>query len=58
LAGIIVALCARGYVNFNAAAIGVYIHGLAANKAILNISKSGLIASDIINSLKQIRLLD
>jgi NAD(P)H-hydrate epimerase len=58
LAGIIAALCARGYANFNAAVIGVYIHGLAGDLAILNISKSGLIASDIINSLKQIRILD
>jgi NAD(P)H-hydrate epimerase len=58
LAGIIVALCARGYTNFNAAAIGVYIHGLAGDIAILNISKSGLIASDIINILSKIRLLD
>jgi NAD(P)H-hydrate epimerase len=58
LAGIIVALCARGYANFNAAAIGVYIHGLAGDSAILNISKSGLIASDIIHNLKQIRILD
>ena len=58
LAGIIVALCARGYAKFNAAAIGVYVHGLAGDLAIRKISKSGLVASDIINSLKQISILD
>jgi NAD(P)H-hydrate epimerase len=58
LSGIIVALCARGYAEFNAAAIGVYLHGLAGDTAILNLSKSGLTASDIINSLRKIRLLD
>ena len=58
LAGIIVALCARGYSVFIAACIGVYIHGLAGDNAINTISKSGLIASDLINNLSQIRLLD
>ena len=58
LSGIIAALCARGYSKFNAAAIGVYVHGLAGDMAIMNISKSGLVASDIINSLSKIRVLD
>jgi len=58
LSGIIVALCARGYSIFTAAAIGVHIHGLAGDMAILNTSKSGLVASDIINTLSQIRILD
>lgn len=58
LAGIIVALCARGYSVFNAACIGVYIHGLAGDNAIHTISKSGFIASDLINNLSKIRLLD
>ena len=58
LSGIIASLCARGYSKFNAAAIGVYVHGLAGDMAIMNISKSGLVASDIINSLSKIRVLD
>jgi NAD(P)H-hydrate epimerase len=58
LAGIIGALCARGYELFHAASIGVYIHGLAGDIAIQTISKSGLTASDIINHLSKIRLLD
>lgn len=58
LAGIIVALCARGYAKFNAAAIGVYVHGLAGDLAITKISRSGLVAPDIINSLTHIRILD
>ena len=58
LAGIIVALCARGYTKFNAAAIGVYIHGLAGDIAIRKISKSGIVATDLIESLRHIRLLD
>jgi hydroxyethylthiazole kinase-like uncharacterized protein yjeF len=58
LAGIIGALCAQGYSLFNAAAIGVYIHGLAGDNAVQEISKSSLVAGDIITYLGGIRLLD
>lgn len=58
LAGIIVAICAQGYAVHDAAAIGVFIHGMAGDKAIENSSKSGLIASDIIHFVKKIKLLD
>lgn len=58
LAGIIGALCAQGYESFYAAAIGVYIHGLAGDKAIHKISKTSLVASDLIHFLGEIRILD
>jgi hydroxyethylthiazole kinase-like uncharacterized protein yjeF len=58
LAGIIGALCAQGYSLINAAAIGVYIHGLAGDNAVKEISKSSLVAGDIITYLGGIRLLD
>jgi NAD(P)H-hydrate epimerase len=58
LTGIIVALCAQGYDLFIAAAIGVYMHGLAGDLAIKEQSKASLVASDIINYLGQIKLTD
>ncbi len=58
LAGIIVSICAQGYDIYIAAALGVYIHGLAANNAVLEVSKSGLVASGIIHELAKIRVLD
>jgi NAD(P)H-hydrate epimerase len=58
LAGIIGALCAQGYEPFNAAAIGVYIHGLAGDNAVKEISKASLVAGDIITYLGGIRLID
>jgi hydroxyethylthiazole kinase-like uncharacterized protein yjeF len=58
LAGIIGALCAQGYTPFNAATIGVYLHGLAGDNAVQEISKSSLVAGDIITYLGGIRLLD
>ena len=58
LAGIIGALCAQGYPLFNAAAIGVYIHGLSGDNAVKEISKASLVAGDIITYLGGIRLID
>lgn len=58
LTGIIVALCAQGYEPYNAAAIGVFMHGLAGDLAVKDISKASLVASDIIQYLGQIRLTD
>ncbi len=58
LTGIIAALCAQGYENFMAASTGVYIHGLAGDLAIKDISKASLVASDLIDYLGKIRLLD
>ena len=58
LTGIIVSLCAQGYSSDNAAAIGVFIHGMSGNIAIQKTSKASLVASDLIESLGQIKLLD
>ncbi len=58
LTGIIVSLCAQGYDVYTAAAIGVYLHGLAGDMAIHEISKASLVASDIIYYLGKTRLID
>lgn len=58
LTGIIASLCAQNYAPFDAACIGVYMHGLAADHAIQYQSKASLVASDIIASLKQCRIID
>jgi NAD(P)H-hydrate epimerase len=51
LTGIITGLLAQGYEPFDAATLGVYIHGLAGDKAAEDISEYSLIAGDIILSL-------
>ena len=51
LTGIIGSLLAQSYSPDNAAKLGVYIHGLAADLALKKQSKESLIASDIIDSL-------
>jgi NAD(P)H-hydrate epimerase len=58
LTGIIASLCAQGYAPFNAACIGVFVHGLAGDLAIKHQSKASLVASDIITYLGQTRLID
>lgn len=49
LTGIICGLLAQGYSEQEAATLGVYIHGLAGDKSIENISLESIMASDIIN---------
>lgn len=51
LTGVIAALLAQGMNRFEAAALGVYIHGLAGDKAVETKSMYSLIASDIIEAL-------
>ena len=58
LAGIIVALCAQGYEGFIAAAIGTYMHGLAGDNGLKEMSKASLTAMEIIHQLGRIRLTD
>lgn len=58
LTGMIASLCAQKYPPFEAACIGVYMHGLAADYAIQYQSKASLVASDIIENLKCCRLID
>ncbi len=47
LAGIIASLCAQGVGMFHAAALGVYLHGLAADVLAGRIGKPGLLPRDL-----------
>ncbi|MDA3929478.1 MAG: NAD(P)H-hydrate dehydratase [Prolixibacteraceae bacterium] len=51
LTGIILGLLAQGHTAFDAAKIGVYVHGLAGDVAVARRGYEALIASDIINNL-------
>jgi NAD(P)H-hydrate epimerase len=51
LTGVITALLGQGLSNFDAAALGVYIHGLAGDIAAEKLGQISLIATDIIDSL-------
>lgn len=51
LTGVITALLARGYSQFEAAMLGMYLHGLAGDKAAELVGKESLMASDIIDAL-------
>ncbi|MBU1012921.1 MAG: NAD(P)H-hydrate dehydratase [Bacteroidetes bacterium] len=51
LTGIILSLMAQGYTGVHAALIGVYVHGLAGDKAAKKSGETSLIASDIIENL-------
>jgi NAD(P)H-hydrate epimerase len=51
LTGVITALMGQGLSNFDAAVLGVYIHGLAGDIAAKRIGQVSLIATDIIDAL-------
>jgi len=51
LTGVITALIGQGLSNFDAAVLGVYIHGLAGNIAAEKIGQVSLMATDIIDAL-------
>ncbi|MCF8374693.1 MAG: NAD(P)H-hydrate dehydratase [Bacteroidales bacterium] len=51
LTGIILALYAQNYSPYEAAILGVFLHGLAADLAIQETSQEALLSSDIINYL-------
>jgi ADP-dependent NAD(P)H-hydrate dehydratase / NAD(P)H-hydrate epimerase len=51
LTGVITALLAQGYPAIEAAIVGVYLHGHAADLALANQSKESLLASDTIELL-------
>jgi hydroxyethylthiazole kinase-like uncharacterized protein yjeF len=51
LTGIITSLCAQGYSPLHASIIGVYLHGYAGDRAAEKVSKTSLIASDIIDHI-------
>lgn len=52
LMGIITSFIGKGYKPVEAACLGVYVHGLLADRCILHQSKSSVIASDLIEELK------
>ena len=51
LAGMIVSLLAQGFSLHDAAKCGVYLHGLAGDRAAARVSQHGLIATDIISEI-------
>lgn len=51
LTGVILALMGQGLSNFDAAVLGVYIHGLAGDIAAEKVGQVSLIATDIIEAL-------
>lgn len=51
LTGAITALCGQGLSDFDAAVLGVYIHGLAGDLAAEKLGQISLIATDIIDAL-------
>ena len=54
LTGIITGLLAQKYAPVDAALLGVYIHGKAADIVASNLSEEGMIASDIIEALPKV----
>lgn len=53
LTGLITALLAQGLSAFDAAHLGVHVHGTAGDLAAIDPAKPGLIASDLLRSLAQ-----
>ena len=51
LTGVIVGLLAQGYLPADAALVGVYLHGLAGDRAALKRDKASIMASDIVDNL-------
>lgn len=51
LTGVIAALCGQGLDNFNAAVLGVYIHGLAGDIAAQKLGQISIMATDILEAL-------
>lgn len=51
LTGIITAFLAQGYEPLNAALLGVYIHGLAADSTLETQSEESMLITDVINNL-------
>lgn len=47
LTGLVAALLAQGMAGFDAAQLGAHLHGLAGDLAAADLSKAGLIASDL-----------
>ncbi|NDC40817.1 MAG: bifunctional ADP-dependent NAD(P)H-hydrate dehydratase/NAD(P)H-hydrate epimerase, partial [Chitinophagia bacterium] len=56
LTGVITSLLAQGYTPFQAAQMGVYLHGRAGDLAAADLSQEALIASDLVNYLGKVFL--
>lgn len=54
LTGILAALIAQGMDSFEAAKLGVYIHGLAGDVAAAKKNRYSMIASDVVNGLEDV----
>ena len=54
LAGVIAGLLAQGFSPKNAAQQGVYLHGLAGDRAALQLSQRGMLASDLMLHLAEL----
>lgn len=54
LAGVIAGMIAQGLMTFDAACVGVYIHGLAGEMIAKKIGKAGTIASDLLPFLPKV----
>ena len=53
LTGVITALIGQGLSNFDAAVLGVHVHGLAGDIAAERLGQTSLMATDIVNSLSE-----
>ena len=58
LTGVITALVGQGLSNFDAAVLGVYVHGLAGDIAAEKVGQISLMTTDIINALPEAFLKD
>jgi NAD(P)H-hydrate epimerase len=56
LTGILTALLAQGYAPQDAARLGVYLHGLAADEAVKEMSMEALLPSHLIQCLSNVFL--
>jgi NAD(P)H-hydrate epimerase len=54
LAGVITALVAQGLDPFNAASLGVYLHGLAAEHVRRDLGPAGMLAGDLLPALPRV----
>lgn len=54
LSGIIASLCGQGLSAFEAAKLGVYIHGMAGKEASISKGRYSMIASDIVKSITKV----
>lgn len=53
LTGMIAAFLSQNYSSIDAALVGVYLHGLAGDRAVLRTTEYGLLASDLIEAIPE-----